>query len=141
MGDRAFPGRACYDRRSVRGSSVIPGLIVAGLLAGCQPATPLVEAITILDDTRDSQGPYLVDAVTLGVTSQHRVELSWAADDGPFIPLLMRGDGEERWQAAIPGQPAGTSVFYYLAIFDGDERLITAPDGAGAAPYGFAVLP
>lgn len=117
-------------------------LIVAVLSwAACDRATPVIESTTVLESTADHIGPYGVQSVVIGVEGEN-IELNYAIDGGLYIPLPMRGtDGTEVFQAAIPGQAAGTRVEYYVSILRDGVRLTTDPEGAGALPYHFDILP
>lgn len=117
------------------------GAIMAVAAGGCVQATPVIESTTRLEATPDTVGPYQVQAVILGVTD-HVVELRYRFEDqARFVPLVMGSDESgERFRAAIPGSPAGTRIFYYVAVLDGDERVAVDPEAAGAGPYSFFIL-
>jgi hypothetical protein len=86
-------------------------------------------------------GPYEVQTVVSGVTD-HVVELRYRfAEQVRFVPLVMSADHSgERFRAAIPGSPAGSRVFYYVAVLDQDERVAADPEAAGADPYSIEIL-
>lgn len=122
-----------------------PVVAIAAFLAlaaaGCIEATPIIESTTVLQSTPDAVGPYEVQTVVSGVTD-HVVELRYRfADRVRFVPLVMTADQSgERFRAAIPGSPAGTRIFYYVAVLDRDERVAADPEAAGAGPFSFEIL-
>lgn len=111
-------------------------------LAGACTAPPVIESTTRLQATTDTVGPYKVQSIVVGITDQV-VELRYRPGDGaPFIPLVMTADDSgERFRAAIPGNPAGTRIGYYVAVLEDGARIAADPDGAAARPHTFTILP
>jgi hypothetical protein len=109
-------------------------------LAACDVSAPLIESTTRLGPTGDTVGPYVVHTVIIGWDGEH-VDLDYLVDDAErFIPVPMTAvDGEERFRGEIPGQPAGTTISYYVAVVRDGVRVASDPDAAGAGPYVFVV--
>lgn len=94
-----------------------------------------------LEDTYETTQPYPVSA-----RIQHRLGISnamlyYKTDSlGAYIAVPMTPQANNQWAAAIPSQPAGTTVFYYVqATANGgkvQQRPIAAPEGF----YRFRVL-
>ena len=117
-------------------------LLLALSLGACSEAPPIIASTTVLESTPDTVGPYVVQSVILDV-GDHEVELRYRIDDDlRYLPLPMVADsGGELHSAAIPGRPAGTRIAYYVTVIAGGERIVDDPEGAGAAPYTFTILP
>ena len=45
----------------------------------------------------------------------------------------------EHFVATISGQPAGTRIYYFVRVMDGDEQLARSPDGLSDL-YGFEIV-
>ncbi|MEM9494116.1 MAG: hypothetical protein AAGC55_33530 [Myxococcota bacterium] len=114
---------------------------VLSALIACEAAPPSIEATTALAETGDTRGPYQVDAVVTGLVGGDTVELFHAAgEDAPFTAQVMTGDDSgERFVAAIPGQPAGTAIRYFVAVQRDGQRLDSDPPAAEDGPYSFVI--
>jgi hypothetical protein len=110
--------------------------------AGCDEAAPIIESTTVLDDTTDTNGPYLVETVVIGADGD-AVELDYVVDDDvEFIPVAMQlVPGTDLWVGEIPGRQVGSRISYYVEVLRDGERAAVDPKGAGAAPYEFRVQP
>ncbi|WP_428264671.1 hypothetical protein [Haliangium sp.] len=117
------------------------GFIAAALMAGCDPAPPRIEAITVLGPTIDTAGPYTVEAVVTGVVDEI-VELRYRDDEQrAYVHRAMFTDDRgELYRGAIPGYPTGTTVDYYLAVVDDGQVVNTDPEAGEAAPYTFTIV-
>ena len=125
--------------------------VVAAALAAAGCADPFFESVSVLEDTRDTGGPYQVWAVAVGIAAGDRVELYYnVVDDQPgnFIPLRMDAaddhDGaqeSELYVRGIPGQAAATDIRYYVAITRDGEQVAASPVGGDLRPFVFTVLP
>jgi hypothetical protein len=134
-----------------------PGTALAAALAavaavcagGC--AEPFFEATTVLRDTPDSDGPYMVQAVAIGVSRGDRVLLHFSVEgDAPgafgsqaMVPAedddgVHRG---ERFSRGIPGQLPGTEILYFVSIERDGERVAEDPVGGEQRPIVFRILP
>lgn len=109
---------------------------------GCDEAAPIIESTTRLEDTTDTNGPYVVETVVIGADGD-AIELVYLVDDDPeFIPVAMQlVPGTDVWVGEIPGRPAGTRISYYVEVLRDGDRAAVDPKGAGAAPYEFRVQP
>lgn len=108
------------------------------LASACDAATPVIESTTRLESTADSVGPYVVNSVIIGADDD-LVQLYYLIDDAlTFVALVMERSGE-RYSAAIPGQPAGSEIAYYVAVTRDGTRLVSDPEAAGAGPYVFTI--
>jgi hypothetical protein len=111
---------------------------LAAAAAGCEPATPLIEATTRLEPTPDQIGPYVVQSIVIGAEGD-LVQLYYLIDEqGLYFPLRMDRDGE-RFSAGIPGQPSGTAISYFVAVVRDGQRVVSDPEAGGANPYRFAI--
>lgn len=128
--------------------ALLPALLFC-VVAGC--ADPFIEATTILGDTRDTQGPYTVQTVAVGVDQYDLVQLYYSVDDDDpdaFVPLVMEEGREddgihegERFSRGIPGQPPGSEILYFVAIQRNGEHVAEDPVGGDLRPFVFRVLP
>ncbi|RMH40863.1 MAG: hypothetical protein D6689_12440 [Deltaproteobacteria bacterium] len=112
------------------------------LAAAACAADPVVIAVTPLGATHDTAGPYGVDAVVVGAAGA-RVDLRWGTGDGDPAGMArapMQARGDDLWFGAIPGQPAGTAVFYAVEVVRDGDVVARAPDDGLARAFGFRVL-
>lgn len=97
-------------------------------------ADPLLIKHQALDDTYETEVPYAVDAYIRHRSGIASASLYWTVDTAQgFAQLPMMSMGGDNWSGAIPAQPSGTEVFYYI---EGEAnngkvqvRPIVAPDG------------
>lgn len=114
-----------------------------GCLVGC--ADPYIESTTVLEDTVDTEGPYEVWSVAVGVDASDHLELRYVAggaDERPARMLDVEDDGDgpgELYRGAIPGQPAGTEIRYRVVVVAEGEVL--AADPPGGDTFVFSVAP
>ena len=124
----------------LRSYSIALVLLALGLSA-C--AEPYIESTTELESSSDTTGPYRVQTVVVGGLVSDSVELMYnPADSEPrrYIPLPMEAldeDGRtgELFIASIPGQPAGTSIRYYVRVLRDDEQVAESPVGGDLRPF------
>ncbi len=124
--------------------SLIPTML---LVASC--ADPFIESTTLLADTPDTVGPYQVRSVVHGLNEGDRVEIFFnSIDDTPdrYIPLRMEGlddDGRsaELFVAGIPGQDAGTTIRYYIAVNRNGDIVAEDPVGRDLRPFVLRITP
>jgi hypothetical protein len=97
--------------------------------------------VTVLGNTLDEAGPYLVDAKASSNTSPPvtSVFLHWRVDKGAFQSVAMAPTGGLGWQAAIPGQTSPAVVEYYVEATDFGFSTQTFPKGAPAELVRFVV--
>jgi hypothetical protein len=60
--------------------------------------------------------------------------LYYALNGGAFVSQAMAPSGPE-WVAAIPAQPAGTAVGYYLEFQDSNANIVKLPPAGAANPF------
>jgi hypothetical protein len=117
------------------------------LLASC--ADPFIESTTLLGDTPDTIGPYTVQSVVFGINEDDIVEVFYnAVDNSPerYIPIRMEGlddDGRsaELFEGAIPGQDAGATIRYFVAVDRQGERVAEDPVGGDLRPFMLRISP
>jgi hypothetical protein len=117
------------------------------LLGAC--ADPFIESTTILSDTADTVGPYHVRSVVLGVNEGDKIEVFYnSVDEDPdrYIPIRMEGvddDGRsaELYAGSIPGQDAGSTVRYFVAVDRDGERVAEDPVGGDLRPFMLRIAP
>ncbi|MCP4445510.1 MAG: hypothetical protein GY811_09235 [Myxococcales bacterium] len=121
-------------------------LLLVGL-SGC--ADPYIESTTDLESSSDSTGPYRVRTVIVGSFSGDTVDLMYNPTDSQpqrYIPLRMDSlDEDERagelFAADIPGQPAGTTIRYYVRVLRDDETVAESPVGGDLRPFQLTIVP
>jgi hypothetical protein len=122
----------------------LAALSLALAVSACSEPDPEILATTVLGSTHDTAGPYRVDAIVRNVAGDDEVVLRVGIDTGNedrFFPRAMAEDDTgERFTAAISGQPAGTSVVYFIEVIRDGDRVAIDPDSNLVAGYGFQVL-
>ena len=105
-------------------------------------AGPAFSGVTILPDTDDTVGPYVVD-VTIsdftGVAEQHFWYMSTAVGGPVELPLTVIDAGTGLHRAEIPGQPDGSRVVYWLTGEDTAGNASSSSPDAPADAYDFRV--
>ncbi len=96
-----------------------------------------------LPDTENTAGPY---AVTVAITDRlpldpARMHVIWRVGAGSWQPTLLAPIGGGQWRAQIPGQPAGSTVTYYLEVTDTADVTTRLPLYGGGESFVFAVGP
>ncbi|MBK7669822.1 MAG: carboxypeptidase regulatory-like domain-containing protein [bacterium] len=104
-------------------------------------AGPAFTGTAVPASTSDTEGPYVVTTNVTdfsGVASM-RFFYTSSTTGGPFeLPLTTTGQPDQ-FQAAIPGQAAGTRVQFWLEGADVVGNLSLEPTGGPFAPHGFVV--
>lgn len=121
-------------------------LLLVGLVA-C--ADPYIESTTVLESSSDTTGPYRVSSVVIGTYESDTVDLVYnPTDNDPrrYIPLRMEaldedGRAGELFVADIPGQPAGTTIRYYIRVIRDDEQVAESPVGGDLRPFILNIAP
>ena len=97
--------------------------------------------VTVLGDTLNESGPYVVDATVIhnfgGVISG--VGLNYKIDNGPWLQTAMVPTGLDTYQGAIPGQASPARVRYYLSTSTSPSETGTFPAAGAAGPLAFVV--
>ncbi len=121
-------------------------LLFVGL---CACADPFIESTTVLESSADTTGPYQVESIVVGLHGGDTVDLMYNPSDREaerYIPLRMEPQDEdgragEHFVAAIPGQPAGTTIRYYVRVLRDDEQIAEAPVGGDLRPFVLTIRP
>ena len=129
-------------------SLALPVLSLAVLVStSCGRSAPLVEVLPA-GDTVDTVGPYVVNAtIDDGDGVIVRAEVLWSNGSPGAVSAapLVRDEQSDRWQAQLPGQPAGTTVRYVVEVEDDEGYVIVLPPkampGEPPAAYEFRVGP
>lgn len=85
-------------------------------------------------DTLNTSGPYWVRTVVYdGMTSDRGfhdkgITLNYSVDGGPAQQVAMKWVGNSEWRGGIPGQPAGSSIDYFVTAKDFANNLGTGPN-------------
>ncbi len=78
-------------------------------------------------DTENTNGPYKITAKILDDDlNTDDVELIYSAGT-EFKTVKMTAAGEDNYTAGIPGQIAGTRIFYYIKVSDGSFNIVSSP--------------
>jgi hypothetical protein len=94
---------------------------------------------TALPNTTDATGPYPVSALITDDLSVEHATLHYSIDDGRTYSAVSMSATERVYSAAIPGQPLGGEVRYYLSAKDEDGNIATDPVNAPFSVYRFQV--
>jgi Cys-rich repeat protein len=98
---------------------------------------PLIAHTTVLQNTLDTLGPYRVESLVFADNGLRRVELWYRVGDAEALALEMgRVDGNLH-RAAIPGQPLGTRIRYWVEATDQEGRTAVDPSAAPGAVFSF----
>lgn len=101
---------------------------------------PLTVAHEPLADTSDRTGPYAVEATVTAEAAVAAVTLYWrSAGAGAFTAVPMSSKSGTAYAAAIPGQPYGTEVQYYIVAEDANGVTVASPSDAPTSWHSFAV--
>jgi hypothetical protein len=123
-------------------------LLFAGLAVACgEPPTEIHESSVQLN-TDDTKGPYEVMSVVTSGSPSIRVSLIYSIDGWKTKQSIdmnkIEAVGQDVYRGKIPGQPAGTTVQYYIQVVDQAEKVTTdptqVPPQSKGLSYKFAVL-
>jgi len=118
--------------------------ILALSIAACaENAPPEILDVTRLENTTDATGPYGVYATVVDDRSVKIVELRYRVDNEPEVILTMTNDTGNVYYDEIPGQAAGSRIFYFVAASDGEQsndKIPTVPP-LDEQPYYFDIFP
>ncbi len=96
---------------------------------------------TPLASTEDQIGPYEVIAQIVSVDPliADSLRLHYSTG-GPYVESLMTATGQpDEFHAFIPGQPANTTIDYYITAADNAGRHADSPSGAPASTHSFSI--
>lgn len=93
--------------------------LCASSLLGCGEIETQIRTSYVLD-TDDTDGPYQVMAVVASGDQPTGVYLIYSTDkwndNKKMVVVEMNNVSQDVYQAKIPGQPAGTTVSYYILV-------------------------
>ncbi|MBK9276131.1 MAG: agmatine deiminase family protein [Flavobacteriales bacterium] len=108
---------------------------------GIGVSDPLLIRHQRLDDTYDAVNPYPVEAYIRHRTGIASTQLYWTVDTAAgFAALPMADQGGNVWAGAIPAQPAGTRIFYYIEATANSGKMQVRPLVAPEGWWSFRVL-
>lgn len=126
-------------------------LLVCACISACAREEPTLLSVSVPGDTRSTQGPYAIHVVARAVSGDDDIVVRYSTLGIPssFLPAkaTLRADDAELYVAGIPGQPAGSSVHFYVAALRDGDLLSTIPANApvsvseNSLDYSFRVLP
>ena len=90
-----------------------------------------------LANTADTAGPYTV-TIQLDSDVPPAADLHWRAGNGAYTTVPMTRQDAGVYSAAIPGQPAGSRISYYI-VASVDEQTITEPRNAPTDTHTFRI--
>jgi hypothetical protein len=99
------------------------------LAAAPDPEPPVITGITCLYGTDDPIGPYAFEAIVTDNLFVAQVSLFYRTTQS-WIEVPMAELGNDRYAGAIPGQPLGTIVEFYLRALDAALNEGLDPPGA-----------
>ncbi len=91
-------------------------------------AAPLLTNLSVLSDTDDLDGPYLVSVDAQDNQGLTEVNLVYSLDGGQEVAETMANVGGARFEGAVPGQLHDTVVSYRVEAADA-ESFSLAPEG------------
>lgn len=104
-------------------------------------ADPLLISYKCIDDTNDDQNPYSLTAYInhqSGIASASLFYKTNLAD--PYTEIAMTNIGGNDWQASIPTQSYGTTVYYYVEGTANSGKVQTKPMPAPEGYKSFQVI-
>ncbi len=103
---------------------------------------PLLIRHQRLRDTDDPFNPYSVEAYIRHKSGIASAQVYWSTDTAAgFNSIPMTPLPGNNWSAAIPAQPAGANIFYYIHATANNGKQITRPIVAPEGWWKFKVLP
>ena len=101
---------------------------------------PVISGVTQFTFTLDTEGPYMVEAyITDNIATDFAI-IFYNVNGGAFATASMSDMGDGIYSGAIPGQPVGSTVGYYIMAFDPDGNEGFSPEGAPDELYFFDVV-
>jgi hypothetical protein len=101
------------------------------------PVPPLFLNVEGPADTTDLIGPYAVTATVIDDFSFPQLTLFWSTETAPSTAITMSAVGDGLYMAEIPGQPAQTTVNWWIEATDGSN--VTAHPDTGTAEFRVAL--
>lgn len=99
---------------------------------------PIILNVPVLEDTQDTTD-YPISAIVSDDKNIDSVFLRYSTNGQDFRGIQMDKIDDFQYESAIPGQPAGTNVSYYVEAIDNDSNVSTIPLEAPWMSYTFKV--
>jgi len=123
----------------------VAAAVTALVCLGCGEE-PRFVSVLLPTDTYDTAGPYLIEAWVVAPAGSkeftvHLLATPEATSTRDLVGTLVETrDGSERWQLSLPGRPAGTAFYFFLALVERSGHKVVYPAGAPAKLASFRVL-
>ncbi len=101
---------------------------------------PIQIAHTPLGTQYDEVAEYVIGATITSEKGLARAEVFWNADGGAYAAQPMAMSGADWFEAAIPAQPIGTTVGYYIECEDVEGDIVRLPWDAPTTGFTFDVV-
>ena len=103
---------------------------------------PYIQNTTVLPNTDDNAGPYVVDVNITDFSNIDEMHFYYKLNGGGFyeLPLTLIDAGTGHFRSEIPGYPLNTWVQYWIEAEDSGANLSRDPAAAGTY-YEFFVVP
>ncbi|MBI3071967.1 MAG: PPC domain-containing protein [Deltaproteobacteria bacterium] len=124
---------------SRRRRASIAALLFAGV-ACSDNLPPTILETTVLTNTADTVGPYVVTSVVSDSDGVSKVELLFSVNGANPGTVEMRGQGNDIFSGGIPGHAQGSLIAYYVRATDTRGGISVDPPGAPAGAFLFQVL-
>jgi len=95
---------------------------------------------SILEDTNDASGPYLVYTNIIDSIPLARTTLHYSVDGGQYEEVEMENEALNLFSAEIPGQSFWSTISYYVQAVDSAYQSLRDPEDAPITTYDFSVL-
>ena len=108
---------------------------------GLEKPAILYDDVTILDNTADETGPYVVEATIIPQVSPviNSADLWYRIGDGDWTSIAMVPMGNDVFEAGIPGQSSVAEIYYYLSAADNLGNTLDFPEGGANDAIYFVV--
>jgi len=97
---------------------------------------PLLITHQALNNTYDTQNPYLVSSIIQHRSGIQQAKVYYTIDTTQAyieLPMSLINSATNQWEASIPPQLAGLTIYYYIQAFSESGKIqvrpIVAPDG------------
>ena len=113
---------------------------------GCGKLQTEIVQTSYLLNTDDTGGPYRVITLVTGDARPITVSVVYSTDSWKTNKTIeMTEMSDEVYVGQIPGQPAKTTVNYYITVTDSEDNTssdpVVAPPDAKGSSYRFQILP
>lgn len=97
---------------------------------------PLLITHQALNNTYDTQNPYLVSSIIQHRSGIQQAKVYYTIDTTQAyneLPMTLMNSATNQWEASIPPQLAGSTIYYYIQAFSESGKIqvrpIVAPEG------------